>query len=125
MIVMKFGGTSVEDANAFRNVCQIVADRLPYHPLVVVSACAGVTNALLRIAQSASEGNTEQSLAEIEKLRLRHYAIADALLTVRVDEIKQLFARQFDDLEHLMRSVAVIQEVTPRLLDQCAAHGEE
>src|SRR5271169_1849472 len=125
MIVMKFGGTSVEDAPALANACQIIADRLNQQPLVVVSACAGVTNALLHVAHLASEGNAEQSFAEIEKLRLRHYAIADALLNKQLDEIKQHFAQQFDDLAYLMRSVAVIQEVTPRLLDQCAAYGEE
>lgn len=73
MIVMKFGGTSVEDANALRNVCQIIVDRLSQQLLVVVSACAGVTNALLHIAQSASEGNAEQSLAEIETFLLKNY----------------------------------------------------
>ena len=125
MIVMKFGGTSVEDANALQNVCQIIADRRSQQPLVVVSACAGVTNNLLQIAHSAGDGNIELSLDGIEKLRSRHTAIAEALLRSHVGEIQQLFARQFAALANLMRSVAVIQEVTPRLLDQCAAHGEE
>ena len=51
MIIMKFGGTSVEDARAMRNVAEIVRQRLNQQPVVVASACAGVTNALLSLAR--------------------------------------------------------------------------
>ena len=54
MIVMKFGGTSVEDAKAIRNVTEIVKKEIPNHPVVVVSACAGITNQLLQSATLAS-----------------------------------------------------------------------
>ena len=124
MIVMKFGGTSVEDAAAMRALCRIVADRLDRRPLVVVSACAGVTTALLRAAHAAASGNGPEALAEMESLRGRHLAIADELLARSAAEMKNQIARQCDDLVHLLRSIAVIQEVTPRLLDQCAAYGE-
>ena len=48
MIVMKFGGTSVEDAAAIKNVTGIVRREIQRHPVVAVSACAGVTNQLLK-----------------------------------------------------------------------------
>ena len=50
MLVMKFGGTSVEDAAAIRNVAAIVTCEIDRSPLVLVSACAGITNALLHAA---------------------------------------------------------------------------
>ncbi len=124
MIVIKFGGTSVEDASAIRALCRIVQDRVGRHPLVVASACAGVTSALIAAAQAAGAGSAPEALAGIESLRSRHFAIADELLEASAGEAKNQIARQCDDLVHLLRSIAVIQEVTPRLLDQCAAYGE-
>ncbi len=124
MIVMKFGGTSVQDADAIRSVANIIIERVKRKPLVVVSACAGVTSSLIRIATIASEGKSDQAFSEIEELQTRHFTIADTLLKKYDDDAKKQFARQFDELSRLVKSIAVIQEVTPRLLDQCSAYGE-
>ncbi|HUL43596.1 MAG TPA: lysine-sensitive aspartokinase 3 [Bacteroidota bacterium] len=124
MDVMKFGGTSVEDATAFRNVCDIISERKDPYPLIVVSAPAGVTNTLLRLADSAGAGTIEPTLEEVEKLRTRLTSIAAGLLKSNSASAIREISRDVDDLSHLLRSVAVIQEVTPRLLDQCAAYGE-
>ncbi len=53
MIVMKFGGSSVQDATAIRRVASIVALRLAEQPLVVVSAMGGVTDKLVQVAEAA------------------------------------------------------------------------
>ena len=53
MIVMKFGGTSVEDAKAIDRVVSIVHGRLAQQPVVVVSAMAKVTDTLLTMARAA------------------------------------------------------------------------
>jgi aspartate kinase len=124
MIVMKFGGTSVQDADAIRSVANIIIERSKQKPLVVVSACAGVTSSLIRIATIASEGKSDQAFSEIEELQTRHFTIADTLLKKYDDDAKKQFARQFDELSRLVKSIAVIQEVTPRLFDQCSAYGE-
>jgi aspartate kinase len=57
MIVMKFGGTSVEDATAIDRSCGIVAERISRSPFVVVSALAGTTNGLL-LVRSRRTGKT-------------------------------------------------------------------
>ena len=56
MIVMKFGGTSVESTLAIAKVAAIVKDRLAQRPVVVVSAMGKTTNKLLEIAASAEIG---------------------------------------------------------------------
>src|SRR5438094_1276729 len=53
-VVMKFGGTSVEDAAAIRRLCQIVNGCLRYHPVVVVSALAKVTDQLFGAGNAAA-----------------------------------------------------------------------
>ncbi len=59
MIVMKFGGTSVENAAAIDRVASIVKSRLPERPFVVVSAMAKVTDQLLAMAAAAGKGERE------------------------------------------------------------------
>ena len=63
MIVMKFGGTSVEDAAAIDRAAQIVKGRLARKPVVVVSAMAKVTDQLLAMARAAGAGDRETALA--------------------------------------------------------------
>jgi aspartokinase len=54
--IMKFGGTSVEDANAFRNVGVIVRSEIASQPVVIVSAIAGFTNILFQSVEKAISG---------------------------------------------------------------------
>ena len=61
MIVMKFGGTSVESAAAMERVAGIVAARLDRQPVVVVSAMGKTTNRLLAIAAEACNGEREEA----------------------------------------------------------------
>src|SRR6185369_17623031 len=80
MIVMKFGGTSVEDAAAINLVAGIVRGRLDRAPVVVVSAMARVTDALLQIAHAARERRFEEASAGINELLERHLGVARELL---------------------------------------------
>ena len=67
-VVMKFGGTSVEDAAAIRRLCQIVNGRLRYHPVVVVSALAKVTDQLFAAGAAAARGHNENACAILQEL---------------------------------------------------------
>src|ERR1700742_2228522 len=79
-VVHKFGGSSVADADCFRRVAAIL-DSLPASRLgVVLSACRGVTDALLRLV-SLAERQDDSYRSEIGALRTRHATIAETLLT--------------------------------------------
>src|SRR5258707_5358046 len=80
MIVMKFGGTSVEDAKAIDRTASIVKERVARKPVVVVSAMAKVTDTLLKMAHAAGTGDRETALGLSRGLRERHYNTAGALL---------------------------------------------
>ena len=56
MIVMKFGGTSVESAEAIERAAKIVSSRRKRLPVVVVSAMAKVTDQLVSMGQKAASG---------------------------------------------------------------------
>ena len=72
MIVMKFGGSSVESAEAIRRVASIVSDRLARRPVVVVSAMGKTTNKLLAIAARAVSGDLKSALEHLADLRAFH-----------------------------------------------------
>ena len=108
MIVVKFGGTSVADAEAIRRAVENVRGRLDRAPIVVVSAMAGATNALLAIADQASSGQLIAALRAVEALRERHLQQANALLGDD-DEARDLCAElsvMFDELAHLAEALS-------------------
>ena len=80
MIVVKFGGTSVGDAEAIERTAAIVKGRLARQPVVVVSALGGATNALLAIAEQAAKGHLIGALRGVETLRERHFKQCEKLL---------------------------------------------
>src|SRR5207245_9523621 len=76
MIVMKFGGTSVQDAKAIECAAAIVKGRAAQKPVVVVSAMAKVTDQLLTMARAAGNGDRKNALKLCRALQERHYNTA-------------------------------------------------
>ena len=126
MIVVKFGGTSVGDAAAIERATEIVRGRLSRRPLVVVSALAGTTNALLAIAEQAAKGQLIGALRGVETLRDRHLAETSTLLGDSGPglEVATDLGAMFDELASLAEALSVLGHVTPRSLDAIAAIGE-
>ena len=77
---MKFGGTSVEDSEAFRKVAQIVKAAAPEPIVVVVSAIGGFTDALLSSVEQANDGDARTATQCLDQGFERHRAIANQLL---------------------------------------------
>ena len=72
MIVMKFGGSSVESKEAVERVTGIVKGYQARRPIVVVSAMGKTTNKLLQAAHEAAAGRRDQALTIIDELRGQH-----------------------------------------------------
>ncbi|HEX6504678.1 MAG TPA: lysine-sensitive aspartokinase 3 [Terriglobales bacterium] len=125
MLVMKFGGTSMEDAKAIDRAAAIVKSRLPQNPVVVVSAMAKVTDQLLATARAAGAGDREEALKLSRSLRERHYNTAGELLgTGLFTQFHSELEAEFDALDELLRGIAAVGELTPRTTDMVAANGE-
>jgi aspartate kinase len=112
MIVMKFGGTSVEDAVAIDRSCGIVAQRISRRPFVVVSALAGTTNGLLEAGRLAGERKLDEALSILAPLEKRH---VDLLPSTAAD---------FAALRELLRALSAIGELSARTRDLIASYGE-
>jgi len=125
MIVMKFGGTSVEDAKAIDRVASIVQGRLAQQPVVVVSAMAKVTDTLLTMAKAAGAGERKTALKLCRSLQERHYNAASELLgTALFTEFHSEIGADFESLDELLRGISAVGEITPRTTDHVAAFGE-
>src|ERR1700740_1742690 len=125
MIVMKFGGTSVEDAKAIDRTASIVKGRAAKKPVVVVSAMAKVTDTLLKMAQAAGNGDRDTAISLSRSLRERHYNTAGELLGTGVfTRFHSELEAEFDALDELLRGIAAGGELTPRTTDHVAAYGE-
>src|SRR3954471_2996219 len=125
MIVMKFGGTSVEDSVAIDRVVSIVRERLAQSPVGVVSAMAKVTDQLLATGHAAGDGDREKALELSRASRERHYAAASELLSTGVfTDFHSELEADFDSLDELLRGIAAVGELTPRTLDNVVSFGE-
>lgn len=125
MIVMKFGGTSVESAAAIERVASIVRARVQRKPVVVVSAMGKTTNKLLAIANAAIAGNRADYIAQIQDLRDFHSR--EARLVVPLAERAELdrtLDEHFQELTELVKGLAVLGELTPRSIDAISSYGE-
>jgi aspartate kinase len=125
LVVMKFGGTSVEDATAIARTAGIVAGRVAAgkRPVVVVSAMSKVTDQLLACAAAASRGDRTGALAISSRLRSRHRDTAAALVK-DCASLQTLIEREFDAMDEVLRGLAAILELTPRISDLIVSYGE-
>jgi aspartate kinase len=125
MIVMKFGGTSVEHAKAIQRVASIVKHRIEQRPVVVVSAMARVTDTLLSMARTAGAGERKNALKLCRSLQERHYETASELLgTALFTDFHSELGAEFESLDELLRGICAVGEITPRTTDNVASFGE-
>jgi aspartokinase/homoserine dehydrogenase 1 len=134
MIVHKFGGTSVGDAQRFASAADIVIEHhnktdgaAAGETVVVVSAMSGVTNRMIAGARAAAEGK-DTVYREIKAgLLSRHLDVVETLLNHSPErlEVGGLVEDRLHELERLYRSIAVLGELTVRGRDVVASFGEQ
>ena len=125
MIVMKFGGTSVESAAAIERVAGIVKNRADRDPVVVVSAMGKTTNKLLAVANTALKGAREEYLAQIHALRDYHSREARQIVSLEDrTELDRTLDEHFQEITELVKGLAVLGELTPRSIDAISSYGE-
>jgi len=112
MIVMKFGGSSLADADGVKQVAEIVKKYLAKNPVVVVSAHNNTTDELVCAVENASKG-----ILDIEGIKAAHYKIANDLGVEIPGDI-------IEEFEALFKGISVVKGVTPRVLDYAMSFGE-
>ena len=123
-IVHKFGGSSVADAACFRRVADIVEASSNAREAVVLSACRGVTDALLNLVTLA-EAPTGDFAAAVQALKVRHAELAASLVS---QEACAHYVAQLDkdclDITGMLQTVRLIRSSTYTMRDVIAGYGE-
>ena len=128
MRVLKFGGTSVGNADAFGQVAKIVASarQQDREVIVVTSAMSGVTDILINAARAAAAGDRRPYREARDELMAKHQMVAGQLVNDGVERaaLGRLFESRLAAFERLCRSVEVLGELTARGLDVISGTGE-
>ena len=125
--VMKFGGTSVGDADCIARTAQIIAKAAKESCCVtVVSAMSGVTNRLIEAAKRAQAGDADEAAAIVDALRRQHEVALTRL--IQHEEARAPIRRRMEEVfaegRRLCEGTALLRELTPRTLDAISSLGE-
>jgi aspartate kinase len=122
--VLKFGGTSVGDAEAIgRLVRHVSTAHERGGAVVVVSALSGITDRLLQLAASAAAGDEAATGSGVADLQERHLAVAREVAP-HSPELLDVVGREVAELRNLLHAVATLRDASPRTRDAIAAFGE-
>jgi aspartate kinase len=126
MIVMKFGGSSVESAEAIARMVGVVRSQLSRRPVVVVSALGKTTDQLLEFAEEARRGGRYVAAKCLDELQEYHFAVAEQVACgAALDWLERSLQRSFRDLRVMLFEVAEEgREFTPALQDEISSFGE-
>lgn len=126
-VVLKFGGTSVGTFDAVSRTMEIIASRLPEHPVVCVSALSKVTDLLYAIADAASCDDAEGLEARMYELRSRHLKLVCSLFSADpegCDRASSKVNEICDTLAAVVSSVTALGDVPDRIRAVIISHGE-
>lgn len=125
MQVLKFGGTSVANAENINKVVEIVSATVKKgKTAVVVSALGGVTDLLLGAATLAAAGDEtyKEKLSVVEQ---RHLETVKALIPVaQQSQLLSLVKKACNEIEDICNGVFLLRELTARSKDRIASYGE-
>ena len=125
MIVMKFGGSSLESAPAIERVAGIVKGALARKPVVVVSAMGQTTQQLLTMGEDAAGGKKDLALERLQALRDMHEREIGALIPASGrSELRQILDGHFAEMADWLDQVYVAGEFAPEAVDALASYGE-
>ena len=125
VVVLKFGGTSVEDAAAIQRLIGIVKSRLGAQPVLVVSALAKVTDQLLEAGNAASSGHLGAALAIVRNIYVRHEELADSLLSASAyGSLDRELRSDLQALESLLQDLELSRHFDRKAQDRLLSFGE-
>ena len=122
--VHKFGGSSLADADCFRNVAGILLAQADERIAVVVSAIRGMTDSLIELTAD-STARAEEPVAALEQLGTQYLSIATALLSPdRLKRIREAWLQDRDTITSLLARRTAKESLSAEVRDTIAGFGE-
>lgn len=125
MQILKFGGSSVANAENILKVIDIVKQAADKdRTIVVVSALSGVTDLLLQAAFLAANGEEgfKEKLSVIEQKHME--AVKQLIQVAHQSHLLSLVKKTCNEIEDICNGIFLLQELTPRTKDRLAGYGE-
>ena len=123
-VVHKFGGTSLADAERYRNVAGIMSGQNGEKKAVIVSAMHKVTDALIELVELAKARN-DSYLARADALKQRHADTVKSLLPQTAQQrLLDVLESDFKDIKEVLRGVYLSRTYSDRTLELISGHGE-
>ena len=123
-LVHKFGGSSVADAACFRRVADIVEASTNPREAIVLSACRGVTDALLSLVALAEQRDGD-FMPALAALKARHLDLAGTLLSsIACEAYSAQLERDFQDIAGILQTVRLVGGSTYSMRDVISGYGE-
>jgi len=125
LIVMKFGGASVKDADAVKNVASVLAQH-PQRPLIfVVSAMGKTTNNLVELAELSRAYKKDETFAQYEKIKNFHFSIIDELFEQDTHHnVYTEVEKYFVEIQEVIQGITLLKEFPFHLHDRIVSFGE-
>ncbi len=124
MIVMKFGGSSLESYKHIQHVIKIVKKSLGKKPVLVCSAFGGITDQLIKLADMAVDGKPEWEKV-FQHLSDRHFEAVRMLVPPQMQtDVTTQIKTSLNELEDVLHGTFLLKEYTPRSLDYIMSFGE-
>jgi aspartate kinase len=126
MRVLKFGGTSVGDAESINRVIDVVSKHDEEQLVLVFSAMGKTTDHLVEIGDLAAMGKLAQALGEVSTLRASHFDIIGRLLSDSPDReaVIELCDQTFRTIEEIAKSVSVLSDLSQAVKARLLGFGE-
>ena len=125
MIVLKFGGSSLESPEAIERMAQIVRSRLSRHPVVVVSAHGKATDNLVALAKDAAEGRHAQSVERFNALEAYHTSLGVAVVSEHDRKaLTSLLNAHFHELFNAVERLRGCGKLSPQGEAEVTSFGE-
>src|SRR6187549_1198435 len=125
MQVLKFGGSSVKNAENIQKVIAIVNEKIKTHKtIVVVSALGGITDILLQCSKLASEGNElyKEKLLESEQRHLQ--TVKELIPITQQSRVLSLVKTLCNEIEDICNGIFLLRELSVRTTDRIMSYGE-
>ncbi len=124
---MKFGGTSVGEADCIRRVADIVESHRAAgdEVAVVVSACSKVTDQIIAVADEVIASKEQPDLGTLlDAMRTRHTRLLEETAPDYADEVTAVIDDRLTRLQNILSAVHTLKELTPRSRDYIISFGE-
>lgn len=124
MKVLKFGGSSVANAQNIEKVFNcILADNPEKKKIVVVSALGGITDTLIKCCYFSAEQNNNYS-ALLDEAEIRHIDAASSLISQDANKIIEYIKNTFLEIREICNGISLLKELSERTKDRVVSFGE-